>query len=482
MTKSIVVFPDTNFFLECMVPEECPWTDVVDADVVNLLVCRGVRRELDDQKRSARGRRQERARKLSSQLRSSDQAREPLVLRDSGPRMTLAAAPIVRRLPAYPPELQGDHPDDRIVCDILDHIEAVPEAAPIFLTDDGHAAATAAHVGICVIHVPDGGDDAKPSWRLPPEPNPLQKRVADLERQVSGLAMSGPRIGISFLDSNGAEVEAVEFRYTRLPPLGPGDALEILHRLESLFPPDVPPETPTQLPGSPHLTRLDNHFGRLGNLERFGLPAGAVSAYRTKRAEWLDGVSATLWDIHESLMPAVSLCHVSVRLANLGRQPAVSLLATVEGVGDLDLCRVGDMTDVPSEPSFKPPAPPRLNVFGAGGPSFPTLLDLLRNHHRPVPVREPHLFYWGQGSREVFSTMSAECGEFLHGLDHELRLRMLPGRAAITRGSAALRCTVRAANIPEPVTATLPCTFASEDGDTMKLVIGLLDRLATDPS
>ena len=119
MTGTMDAFPDTNFFLECKAPEECAWSDIVAAHTVNLLVCRGVRRELDDQKRTARGRRQERARKLSSQLRTSDQAGQPLVLRESGPRVTLSAAPIVPRRIAYPPEIQRDHPDDRIVAEIL---------------------------------------------------------------------------------------------------------------------------------------------------------------------------------------------------------------------------------------------------------------------------------------------------------------------------------------------------------------------------
>ena len=58
-----------------------------------------------------------------------------------------------------------------------------------------------------------------------------------------------------------------------------------------------------------------------------------------------------------------------------------------------------------------------------------------------------------------------------------LGLRIFPPTAAMARGTAALRCTVRVANLPEPVTAVLPCRLVLANGDTMELVTRLSSQL-----
>ena len=209
---SLVVFPDTNFFLECRTPEECPWQQITEATEVRLLVCRAVRREIDRWKNAGRGRKSDRARRVSSQLRAvSQQEYQPLVLRERGPRVTLGTARIVPALPDPPTQLDPTYADDAMILDILAQMNADPSLQPALLTDDGNAADTARHVGIHAIDLPFD-EPANARWRLDPEPDGVQRRLNEMERRLDLLMRQAPDLRGVFLDGDGNEVDELRTR------------------------------------------------------------------------------------------------------------------------------------------------------------------------------------------------------------------------------------------------------------------------------
>jgi hypothetical protein len=225
---SLVVFPDTNFFLECRTPEECPWQQITQAAEIRLLVCRGVRREIDRWKNAGRGRKSDRARKVSAQLRAIGQRDyQPLVLRERGPRVTLGTARIVAALPNAPSELDPTHADDAIVLDILAQMNADPSLQPVLLTDDGNAADAARHVGVRAIDLPFD-EPAGDRWRLDPELDGMQRRVNELERRLDLLARQAPVLRSVFLDRDGNQIERLQLEAVRYAPLQSHEVDELL--------------------------------------------------------------------------------------------------------------------------------------------------------------------------------------------------------------------------------------------------------------
>ena len=267
-------------------------------------------------------------------------------------------------------------------------------------------------------------------------------------------------------------MRAAYLRFVRYAPLRPAEVSEILARLDRLFPPDIALNTsPT---GSRETVGRGFTSGVPGGLGRFGIPDSFTSAYRTERTAWAEAVQRMLEGVHGPLMSATSMVPNAVNLRNVGRQPALSLRVTAEGVGGLFLCRVGRMSDVRSDPYLDLPDPPRFDPLG---PKSASILSQMFPQLRARQDRDPHAFLWIGDCRGRFAEATVECTEFLHGLDHSLKIRAIPDRAAVKRGSAALRCVVRASNLPEAVIATLPCRITCEEGDTMELVSRLVSEL-----
>src|ERR1700726_2241915 len=90
---SLVLFPDTNFFVECKDPNECPWVEITEADEITLAVCGQVRSEIDNLKSAGRGRKSERAKAWAGRFRQASRSGGFLELRASNPRVLLLIPP-----------------------------------------------------------------------------------------------------------------------------------------------------------------------------------------------------------------------------------------------------------------------------------------------------------------------------------------------------------------------------------------------------
>ena len=87
---TLVLFPDTNLFIQCKPLEELDWSEWKDFAEVHLRVCRTVTREIDDQKTRGNSRVAQRARatyQLFGQVLESEQGH--LLIRNSDPTVKL---------------------------------------------------------------------------------------------------------------------------------------------------------------------------------------------------------------------------------------------------------------------------------------------------------------------------------------------------------------------------------------------------------
>jgi hypothetical protein len=91
---AIILFPDTNVFLQCRALHEMPWREAVAAGAVDLWIAAPVQDEIDRLKGDGNQRRARRARDANRLFRDIlDAPQEALTVRESGPRVTLRFAP-----------------------------------------------------------------------------------------------------------------------------------------------------------------------------------------------------------------------------------------------------------------------------------------------------------------------------------------------------------------------------------------------------
>ena len=474
MSDPLIVFPDTNFFIECKVPAECRWKDITDAHEITLLVCRGVRRELDRLKGAAKGRKQERARKVSAQLRNVDVGGSPLVLRESQPRVTLAPAPIVARLTSPPIELDPEHPDDRIICDILAQVAASPNLTPAFLTDDGNAAATGRHVGLQVFYIPDGNGEPAKSWRLPPEPDPTQRRLVELEARVATLTETMPRVEISFHDTHENAIDFCEVQMVRYEPLSCSDIERLVEMVVRRFPCVLSVgSSSSRHSGLRELKHLEDHLTSIAKM--YGPTPASKDRYRKDREQWLCDVRNMLANIHEHLTLFDNQFPIVIKVANPGRKPAASLIVSIKGANGVVLCRKLEISGVPERAYVvlpPPPAAPTRDLAYVGPPL--DLTHLYAGRSMPQPPREPRTFYWQTSCQDTYHEICMECDEFMHGSEHSTSLRWLASLKAAETGQHSIECVVRAANLPEACTGSLTISLMWTEGDTLAKTTELL--------
>lgn len=397
----LIVFPDTNFFLECRTPEECPWGQITSVAEICLVVCRGVRREIDRLKNAGRGRKSDRARRLSSQLREVGQHGR-LVLREIGPRVTLGAARIVPALVNPPAELDPNYPDDAIILDILGQVVANPSLSPVLLTDDGNAADTARHVGLRVIDLPfDEPGNAR--WRLDPEPDGVQRRLNEMERRLNLVMKQGPDLRIAFRDTSGNEVDQLQIEAVHYPPLQSSEVDELLGRVAALHP---SPEFSLPSVGDPMLLHGLSDAARQQNYRAAAyllLPdTKAIRRYEeVERPTWLGKVRERLEHAHWLLSLEHNQIALAIQLENRGSVPARSLLVRLQARGRAMLCLPPGVSKVPGpgldELLLRLPAPPTPPKPRS---SFLEDLSGLNLFHRtdgipePEMRRDPRALYW----------------------------------------------------------------------------------------
>lgn len=484
------VFPDTNFFLECRTPEECPWDQITAAREIRILVCRAVRREIDRWKNAGKGRKSDRARRLTSQLRNvSRQGNQPLLLRECNPRVTLEAAGIVAPLSAPPPELDRSYSDDAIILDILAQVAAASSLRPVFLTDDGNAADTARHVGLTAIDLPFD-EPGRPRWRLDPEPDGVQRRLNEFERRLNGFMRQAPDLQVRFLRDGAASIHQLEVEAFRYTPLEPWQVDQLAAGIEARHPAAhqfAQPEFEPLPRGLDKVTVLGMRQMQVWNqkmlLEHGLVPSPeAITKYcEQDRPKWLEKIKCQLREAHWLLSLEHNQVAFGIRLVNAGTVPASSVMLRISGRGGSFMCLPPNECSVPASGRhnlvLRLPSPPPAPKPGLSGLAA-SLVGLnefrVLPPQRPERQRDPHRFYWGHMHNGLAQHWEQECAEFRHqDQPQDVWLRLILGADAAIQGRCAVECVVQASNQAEPLSVTLPVMVNWHEGDTMQRVTEL---------
>gem|GEM_PF-4444862 len=376
--------------------------------------------------------------------------------------------------------------------DILDQQKANPHLADaVFLTDDGGAADTARHVGLSVIDIPLDEDETSPHWRLPREPDEAEKKIRALEKHIAVLENQSPSIVIDAIDPDGNKAHKLPHSLVRFPALLDGQIDALLEQAQKLHPKQTvfektKPGSKLHAAAAGELPGAAYSISQLMNVHRqWEAPSEkAIQTYLEQEyPEWVDRTRTFFICLNKNLEAPSRVKRITITLNNIGSVPAQNAILMIEALGAIRLSRVPKPKDKNSKYDIVFPLPPKAPQKVYRNP-FVSQTGLFENGFSPFlsscldPLdvnRERDEFYWR--SQEGSNSLSFDCEEFRHQEKAKRVSFLIAIPENMPQGSnTAIKCTLSATNLPQPVQKTFPLSISMLDGDTESYAVEFLHK------
>lgn len=460
------LFPDTNFFIQCKAPQELDWSIWSEFDEIRLIITRPVQREIDAHKNKGGDRVARRAREAASLIRSLIFDGDKVV-RAADPRVVFTLQAGLKADPSLAEQLDYYEPDDQLVGIIHAYRQHNPDADVRIFTQDTGPMASANMIGLPIFEIPE-------AWRRPPEPSESDKRIRQLEAEVSRLKTDRPDFEVRF-GPDDQDLASLNGTITEYVALTDGEVQGLIERIKEACPisTDFGPAEPEQRTGRSQAFP----FGRV--TESF-TPATEDEkiAYRDEHyPEWLDKCRAFLASYHQTLHSNSEPMRYCIRASNTGARPARDALITINSMGNFRV-RPTDGPDASAPKKDKkpddlpsPPAVPRGSWASKSFANYASIVrdiagrdvfgqhvpDLSRHLFRDAEARDPNGFYYKPSRpRMLVSVYSLECDQWRHGNEPELFWGIIAWDRGQDDIKGALECRVEADNLSDPITKLLP--------------------------
>ena len=208
---TLYLFADSNLFLHYKPLHQIEWSQIGGFDVVEVVVCRTVQREIDALKDGREGRRTDRARRAASIFLEIAQ-NGPQERRAASPRVVLSLYGTSQPKADLGEQLDYSQNDDRIIGHLAQFREENPLADARLLTRDSGPVLTAGSLGIPCVVIPD-------EWRLASEPDDRERNIQELTRQLQELQAQEPEFQFSCEQQSDERPAHVEIVYEAFQPL-----------------------------------------------------------------------------------------------------------------------------------------------------------------------------------------------------------------------------------------------------------------------
>ena len=342
--KVLYLFPDNNFFIQCLLPEQLDWSSFTDFDEVILIVTRPVQKEIDWQKNRGGDRLGRRARKIASVFRSIVQnSANELTVNDASPVVKLRLRVDLR--PDNPPDdrLDMSEADDKLVAITQAFTRTQPTASVRLLSGDSGPMASAHMVGVRL-------EEIRAEWLLPPESDGRDKAIRRLETEVQNLRRAEPRFEITCKEIDEGDGDGIDLTLYRYRALNREEIQELINDVRNLCP------IATDFGEKEKFAKASNFgFSQLWK----PVTQAAIDEYNEAYENWLGDIEEALQGIHHRLNAAVDPGGVIVEIANIGSRPGRDALIEIEARGEFKL-RVPPSSEDDDDPEAlkPPPAPP----------------------------------------------------------------------------------------------------------------------------
>lgn len=387
------LFIDSNLFLQCHPLQDLDWVGLVGRDEVTLLVPSAVLTELDKHKSDGNSRRAQRARRAIQFLASILEAPDDTVI----VRMTP-----VKVIAKFAPEVSGEAStsnDDSILFEVDEMRRTHGHQAVGLVTHDTNLKVKAKRKGLRFFPVPD-------EWLLAPEPDERDKRVRQLEEEVTLLKRQAPIIEIT-LDGH-QEIELIVPSYE---PLAPGTVNRLVESMTAKF----PIKTDFSLTASERLLSAGG-IGMFGLLPPVDLE---IAKYQNEEyPKWARSLRGQLEQLHFSLRVKDATADIRLLIANNGTVPGEHVHVAIrasEGFLNIDPEQhdklIERLLTCPRAPS--PPQPHQTswdglsNLRGLSGFTSPYLPKMLIRHKRDE--------FYRKAGKDVDTEWVWACENMRHG-------------------------------------------------------------------
>jgi hypothetical protein len=436
------IFLDTNVYLHYQPFDQIKWTDLLDVEEVTIVVPPVVLRQLNNRKDAEHSRRVKRRagqvlRKLSEMLSSESE-----VVLGPGVRLRLEDREPMLDYEAY--QLSGDTDDDDLIASVIMWREEHPHSDAALVTADLGLLlkAKAGRQSIPTFELPL-------RFRLPDEPDPIEKEARQLRQRIRELESASPRLSLTFKDGT----QLAEFVLPRPVELTEAVLSTKLENLKKQYPPRP---SDARLPDKPQ-ARLGGEA--LAELIAAGANLSLVSEEEIERynAE-LDEFYARYERYarastdHENLKRRA--VDIGLLLVNDGTAPAKDIDAVLHLPDGLT---VWAEDAFPAPPDFpQPPVPARTPFEMMMRPitaQVPT--PLFNDFGRSGPVSPPP----NVSPPSIKRTKSYEISYHVDGLKHNVPETLDTLRVAFDSfdeaGSFHIEHHILAGNLPKPVDGRL---------------------------
>ena len=477
MTHStLVLFPDTNLFIECKPLDQLDWSEWREFTEIHLMICRPVTREIDDLKTRGNSRAARRARaayKIFGPVAVGKQ--EFLAINDSAPIVKLFLEPLSRTSPELESELDYSKSDDQIVGCLHRFRQENREVDARLLTYDRGPMMAARAFGLPVEVINE-------TWLMQPEHNELETENARLKERISQLEKAEPKFKIELVDEDGVPLDQLTIEQCIFEPLTPDDIEALVDSLTDRYPMATkfgPLESTEDLKDLTAREWLDRKSAT-------GLPKDEDIAQYTKHdyPNWVRQCRQILSTAHENFQSEAGPPVFEFTITNEGTRPGNDALIVIEAEGNFTICPPPYKAEFDADTKEKlalprPPRPPRgpqatgslETALGGihGVAEKVNLLQRLANPLETVPFvlpssllpndnrRDPNgVYYKPSRPSEPRTSFVLECEQWRHGIGSESFVGEIFFGTEQTEIRGLLRCEVHAENLSTPTSEQIP--------------------------
>ena len=492
--QKLVLFPDTNVFIQCHPLENLDWSEWIEFQEIHLMVCRTVQREVDEQKSHGRDRVARQAQKAYARFRKiTESGDEYEVINDSNPDVRLYLDG-----PGLPsPELKGQldfsRPDDEIIGHLHRFRKNNPSEDARLLTHDGGPMMTAKYLGLPYLPVQE-------KWLLQPENNELERENARLKQRVSQLERAEPKFRTEWVNDHRETLHCLTVDFNVFEALSDNDVDDLIEQISRHFPMEDDFEVP-----KPQREEIALRAARIVGTQWAYTPASsnAISQYTEgDYPEWINHCRGVLSNLHHALQSEEGQPFFTLAAYNEGTRPGSDVLIQISALGDFWVCPPTDPEDETESPlrtDFDlPPDPPKgqwnpissaiQRLLGPNPEVVRRLQSRMQLNINPktfsfdrIPIfdpKDPNEFdYKHYDPTKPVKSYTLECQQWRHQTGPTyFSGRIFPG-VGNDEVRGALRCEVHAENLSKPIEGKLPVRITINEVNTREYAQGMVQRL-----
>ncbi len=492
----LVLFPDTNVFLQCKKLNELSWEAFSDTDRIDLLVGAPIQDEIDLLKHDGNHRRARRARDANGLFR--DMLNDPsgtVVVRENGPRVTLGFAPALTADHETPPTLDMTRQDDRLIDEVL-QFRLRDQSAQILSDDTGMLLRCRRH-GVPCFRI-----DA--AWLLPAETDDRHREIQSLKSKLQRFEQTEPKFELSIKSAEGVTIRELSSVVPAYDELAPDDITRLVGEIVARHP------KATDLGTSPpKRSGYDSAFDSIvASLHEWRAPSQQeIQEYPIKYDSWVEAVKHQLGRLSFLLNVSTRITPLCLEILNSGYCPADEVLVRITAHAGVKMWVSTDgkspnfirsLGKLKTKAEFEPPPRPpkgsyvlsglgRINSWPDFAPSHlgPSGENVRLPHRQLIPSvanRDRHSFYREDEESGPRSSCTFSQIEFRHQHGSQLFRIWLLVPPSVSPRKSHIHCSISARNLKKPVHCRMPLAFTYEPRSTMEVASKWRVLRRSDPS